>query len=494
MLAQFLHVKPNMKLYSLYAGLICLISFTAHAQYFTNQNKVWVFGGWAGLDFNSGSPVPIHTNIDAFEGSASLCSSSGSLMFYTQGEYIVNSSGGHMPSSGSMLPIGNTYSTTQASVIAPCIGHPSRYYVFALSAHMAADTVGSKTSYLCYSIVDMSLDGGAGDVVLPYKGIIIDSMLSEKMITVTGNNNNIWLLTHRTDSAIFYAYEITAFGIAPYPVVSHVGAFTGFKSYATGVLKVSPDRTKLVCQSGDFGGIFAVSYGTELFDFDANTGVVSNGMVLNSLDLSPYGAEFSPDGKKLYSNEGTIFPYSSKLYQYDLTSDVESTIISSKVLIATLPYAEADIKLAPNNRLYFKGADDSMGITGCSRFIDCIQFPNNVGAACGYISHAVTLLPGTSVCLGLSNTFVDTDTTSFTKTSIVFPDESISFSPNPCTAILNIKSESALGNITITNTIGQEVYNTLCSGKHISISTENMPPGVYFAVIGNGYRHKFVKN
>jgi hypothetical protein len=415
-------------------------------------------------------------------------------MFYTQGEYIVNSAGGHMPSSAFMLPIGSTYSTTQASVIAPCIGHPGRYYVFVLNAHMAADTVGSKTSYLCYSIVDMSLDGGAGDVVLPYKGIIIDSMLSEKMITVTGNNNNIWLLTHRTDSAIFYAYEITALGIAPYPVVSHVGAFTGFKSYATGVLKVSPNRKKLVCQSGDFGGIFAVSYGTELFDFDPNTGVVSNGMVLNSMDLSPYGAEFSPDSKKLYSNEGTMFPYSSKLYQYDLTSDVESTIISSKVLIATLPHADADIKLAPNNRIYFKGADDSMGITGCSRFLDCINYPNMTGAACGYMPHVVSLLPGTSACLGLSNTYVSTDTAGFTYVNEYDVERNISIFPNPCTSALHLSSSVQISNVRIINVFGQEVYNMEGNTKLVTINIAGLSPGMYCAIIDDAEPLKFVKN
>src|SRR5436190_945072 len=67
------------------AGVLIFLFFAAFnvakGQYNTNQNAVWVFGHYAGLDFSSGTPTPITTSINQPEGSASVSDASGSLLF-----------------------------------------------------------------------------------------------------------------------------------------------------------------------------------------------------------------------------------------------------------------------------------------------------------------------------------------------------------------------------------------------------------------------------
>src|SRR5437868_2743136 len=84
------------------------------AQYYTNQNKVWIFGYHAGIDFTTGAPVEFFSQIDQVEGCASVSSNSGSLLFFTEGQDVWNRLGNPMPH-GSGLVTYDIFSTSQAA-------------------------------------------------------------------------------------------------------------------------------------------------------------------------------------------------------------------------------------------------------------------------------------------------------------------------------------------------------------------------------------------
>ena len=67
--------------------LICSVFF-ATAQ---NEGNIWYFGENAGLDFNSGAPVPlIDGQLNTLEGCAAISDNSGDLLFYTDGMTVYN--------------------------------------------------------------------------------------------------------------------------------------------------------------------------------------------------------------------------------------------------------------------------------------------------------------------------------------------------------------------------------------------------------------------
>ncbi len=237
----------------------------------------------------------------------------------------------------------------------------------------------------------MSLDGGYGDVIPSSTVILPDSIFSEKMIAIGGNNCDLWLITHKRDTALFYSYRVTNSGINP-PIISAIGTYSGLLSYDVGVLKATPSRQKIVCAS--------LSEGTELYDFDPNTGLVSNCLAFNVTYGygGTYGAEFSPDNTKLYLTETnyTSTPYRN-LYQYDISSSSLGAILDSKTLIAPLSdYAIYDLKLGPDNKIYYP-----------NRFsLNSILYPDSPGTTCGYITDAVNLAPN-QASYGLSNVFVN---------------------------------------------------------------------------------------
>lgn len=462
---------------------ILLFATSVFAQYHTNQNKIWAFGKNAGLDFNSGSPTPISTNIDLQEGGASVSDASGNLLFYTDGKKVYNKTGAVMPSGGDIVPF-SPVSSSQGALVAPVIGSSGRYYVFSLE-----QSTSGNTSKLAYSIVNMAMDGGLGDV--EGGSTPVADTLGEKMIAVTGNNNNIWLLVHKRDTAIFLAYEITASGVSATPVVSVTGTLSGALGYAIGVIKASPDRRKIVSQTFAFSSISAA--GTELYDFDPTTGVVSNCKVLDSV-ASQYGAAFSPDNSKLYVQQH-VGPNEMRIYQYDVSSSDAATIRASKTSIAKITtYNVTDLKLAPDDKIYMFGTDDSTKalFLGYSRFLDCINTPNMSGTLCGYIPHAIELVPGTGMRAGFPNLYVTSDTAA-TSVGVVGTLQQFTIFPNPAGTQVTITAPATITNVSICNAAGAVVHNQTYNSGTVRVDIGTLPAGVYFVHVNELPVRKLVK-
>jgi hypothetical protein len=265
---------------------------------------------------------------------------------------------------GTLIAPFNTISTTQGAVIVPVADSPGKYYIFSLAGTLS------------YCKINMTLDGGLGDVMPGVRGIVIDNLFSEKMTVVQGNNCNIWLLLHKKDNLNFYAYNISSAGIGP-PVVSATGIYPGWYNNIYGVMVCSPNRhTLLTCSTGYPAGV-------ELYDFAPSTGIVSNRRVLDTVN-SYYGAEFSPDNT------------------YDIALPSLAAIVASRVTVAVGSIGGiSQLKLGPDNKIYLNRFSDLS-----SAFLDVFNYPNLPGGFCGYSPHAVSLSAGTYGFLGLPNIFV----------------------------------------------------------------------------------------
>src|SRR5690606_25579890 len=172
--------------YLLYFSL-AITCFHANAQF----EHIWAFGKTAGgLNFNATPPVPLETHLYGYgEGSASVCDANGQLLFYTEGSLVWDRNHNLMPNGIHLIDISasptaenTTSSTTQGALIIPFPDDSQKYYIFSLSSFESdkdkdLDTMGR----LYYSVVDMSLNSGNGDIVPNQKGVLLDSLLTEKM-------------------------------------------------------------------------------------------------------------------------------------------------------------------------------------------------------------------------------------------------------------------------------------------------------------------------
>ena len=96
--------------------LFLLILLSASIHFSQNEFSKWYFGSYAGLDFST-SPPTILTNgaLNTPEGCATVCDNTGSLLFYTDGTAIWNSTHTIMANGG---PLFGNLSTTQSALIA----------------------------------------------------------------------------------------------------------------------------------------------------------------------------------------------------------------------------------------------------------------------------------------------------------------------------------------------------------------------------------------
>lgn len=414
----FMVIMKNILLFS--AAL--LLVGHCDAQYNLKENNVWAFGYHAGLDFSSGTAVPILTAISGNGGpypifsAASVCDTAGHLLFYTSGDTIWNKNNQAMPGGYNLMPVlsGTSCSfggssgegvvippnvtsadAAQGAVIVPVLSNPDQYYVFSLQYPCVADAAASR---LYYSVVDMTLNNGLGDVVTAQKGILLDSSLSEKMISIAGDNCDMWLLVHGNQDNIFYAFDITKAGINPVPVVSETGNISGFMPYTYGYIAASPNRRRIaLASSGADLGVPNNGTGAELYDFDPATGIVSDAITLNT--NSAEGICFSPDGTKLYLDGSvdilTASGYTDTNYisQYDLNQTTLTGIIASRVdlIRVTGPSVGDEIKalsLGPDGKIYMPSYlhGETVGDS-----LDVINFPNLASTACQLVHNAIQL-------------------------------------------------------------------------------------------------------
>jgi len=345
----------------LFVFIIFSVQFS-HAQ--NKRANIWYFGTLAGIDFNSGSAVALNNSaLITGEGTAVMCDTSGSLLFYTDGITVWGSNHIQMPN-GFGLAGGS--SSSQSALIVPDPGNSNQYYLFTV----ASDASGG----LSFSLVDMTLNGGLGDITTKNSPLITPT--GEK---VTGfqkpGTNDIWIVTHEWGTANFYAYLLTAAGLNA-PVISTCGQVHTGPDNAIGYMKISPAGDKLalaVSRNNNF----------ELFDFNSSTGIVSNPIILPATFYT-YGIEFSRDGKILYAAE-----FANKIYQFDLTLGSAAAIIASQLLILPTPVGIeiGSLQMAPDGKIYV--------CKNGSNFTGVINSPGTLGQGCNYVDNGFDISPNT---------------------------------------------------------------------------------------------------
>ena len=303
-----------------------LITSLGHAQ---REAANWYFGSNAGLDFNSGVPQPLFDGVlNTVEGCETISTPDGALLFYTEGRNVWNRNHVVMPNGEDL---DGSFSATQSALVIPQPGSTNLYYIFTSDVVQAYQDGGNGNGFN-YSIVDMNLAAGLGDVTAKNVNLLPNG--SEKITGVrAADGENYWVITHYGNS--FYAYFIDDSGLDPTPVVSTIGPNINDFNNIRGAIKSSPDGRKLAIAHAQFQPSFGGSF--LLYDFNPETGAVSSELQLGD-DLVFYGVEFSADSSKLYASGKTIGDGGNtddiRLIQFDLDAP---DIVGSRFQIADIP-------------------------------------------------------------------------------------------------------------------------------------------------------------
>ena len=449
--------------------LTCAFSLPLRAA--AQQADNWYFGVRAGLNFSDTVPVVLTDGaLITPEGCSAVSDSTGSLLFYTDGITIWNKLHAAMPN-GNGLNGGS--SCTQAALIAKQPGNNGLYYVFTL------DEIGGPLGFR-YSIVDMNLSGGLGDVI--EKNVLLLDSVTEKLTAVTNINGTVtWVVVHGWGTNAFYAYALSGSGIDTSPVVSYSGMV-----HTTAQIQNTYGQMKFA----GCGGRLALAAGyldtVELFDFHLADGTVTNPITI-PMSAHVYGVEFSPDDSKLYV---TCYNPEGTLMQFDLLQGDASAIINSKVTLNSTADLYA-LQLAPDGKIYV--------VRSYSAMLGIINHPDTAGRGCDFVLNGINLDPaytGASAALGLPN-FVQSDFDDYhkgcaTPTTIngLMAKDKMQVFPNPANDYLLLNSDSFGANpieILITDLTGRIVRSVFVThhGTMAHIDVSSLDSGVYLLQVLN---------
>ena len=193
-----------MKSYTKYLFVLMFAVSAIHSTYAQNESNFWYFGSSAALDFSGANPVAVAGSaMSTSEGCASISDkASGQLLFYTDGLTIYNRNNIQMPNGSGLLGDG---SSTQSAIIVPNPVSSNLFYVFTVAAQAAGG--------LTYSVVDMTLQGGLGDVNGTKNVQLIDTTTEKVTAVMHCNGHDIWVIAHKYSSNAYYSYLITNAGI-----------------------------------------------------------------------------------------------------------------------------------------------------------------------------------------------------------------------------------------------------------------------------------------
>ncbi len=375
-----------------------------------NQNNRWHFGNNAGLNFSSGNPVSFITSaMVSIEGCASVSDpSTGNLLFYSNGQVCWDASNNPMPNGNGLLGGPNT-SASQGVLIVPYPNNPSQYFLFTVD-----ETGNNSLNGFRYSLVDMTLNNGLGDILPAQKNILIQNNTSERLaVAKKADGKGFWIIIHERANSLFQVYEITETGLNPTPVTSNVGLVHSIIPQANG------DET-MGCMkfNHQYNKIAVALYGgntIQVLDFDNCSGIVSNPISLSTLD-NPYGIEFSPDDSRLYFSLYYNAGFQGAVYQANmLAPSIPASVSLIGISSSFNNQCVGSLETGPDGKIYVAINSES--------WLSAITQPNNLGAACGFVDQAITLLPiglfPTTSLFGLPQQVPILDSLAFENNSIL---------------------------------------------------------------------------
>jgi gliding motility-associated-like protein len=361
---------------------LIIILFTVNYGSSQNQANIWYFQIKCGLDFNSGNPELLEDGqVTTGWANATISDSTGNFLFCTDWGNVYTKYGTMINGTGLVCP------DHSGRAIVEWPGQDKMYYIFS----------GQCFGGFSYSIVDLKLNNGLGEVTL--KNIPVESgwdASGRVAIVKVENSENVWVITRKFEEDAMAVFSVDQNGFNLSPILYDMPHREANPNGDYGYIKVSPDKKYIVSSYASHDhleiGRFDALYGTVEYLY---TILVPNGWINNC-----YGIEFSPDSKFLYASIGD--PNNTYLvYQYDMLSITDSlAFLNSALLVGT--GSAFGMQLARDGKIYLT---DFQG-TASSYYLSVINCPWIRGVGCSFENDVINMFPS-KVGWTLPNILVD---------------------------------------------------------------------------------------
>jgi len=360
------------------------------------HDALWLFGansyfpgnpdwGTSVLDFSTEPPAAYEQeremNLDVTV--ASICDSTGSLLFYTNGAWIANYTHEMMENGNSLNPgeitwdsYGSGLRVRQSHIILPMPGNPGIFYLFHLRLDYHDEFILATMPFY-YSIVDMNQNNGLGKVLEKNVTILNDATRSLGRVTALkhANGRDWWVVVSDEFS---YTYLVFLFSPEGLDFVSEQ-SFASPTGRMNGTISFSPDGTKMAQYEVPLDNVV-------IYDFDRCTGTLGNPVEVSLPEVElGAGQAFSPDGRFLYMASST-FILQLDLWAPDIAASLDTVAVWDGFIAPDngLPTTFYAMQPGPDGRIY-------INTNNSTPFLHYIDRPGLKGDSCRVVQHGVEL-------------------------------------------------------------------------------------------------------
>jgi hypothetical protein len=476
----------------------------------TNRDYVWKIGyegfyrptdtlvGSVSLNF-SHNPVQINVNSDSAgmnASNASICDSSGNLLFYTNGIFIYGADG-HTLRGNDTLNLGyysscpnyceTGYPFMQSVLILPLPNSNHLYYVF--HQRSVGDTPPDLPIELYYSIVDMAAENGRGRVVSLRNRVFNEDQLAQGRVNSArhANGRDWWITQWHIDRTQYRRILLDPLG------VHDLGWQSGIPSTPElaywGQSTFSPNGAVYAAISVEESDAAPLARGRiDVYNFDRCEGTMSRraapfyigptGIGADTFDILVVGCSISPNNRYLYVST------TRRYYQYDLQA---TDIANSHSLVAEWDgFIDPDFPVATGAWLHQLAPDGKIYIStgNGTHYLHTINAPDSAGIACNVQQHSIRLpafnfrsLPNhPNYRLGrLVGSSCDTITVGSKQVTV--RQLQIRVFPNPTNGIIYLENLPENATIEVFNSIGQLLQ---IQNNQTAIDLSSYPNSIYF--------------
>lgn len=388
------------------------------------RDLTWYFGNNAAIEFRNGVAYPSTWEQKTSTAAGMLWGRDGRPLLYMTRYYTYNAGGDTIRHNPPQL-----FNAPECMFIRK---PGSLDTIYSFQSHQHDEQANNEGwSYIeegAFSMHRFSLNGNNGrgtvrfatdTLVMPFVGLrpIGKTSAASTLVIPHSNGRDVWFILPVCSPTEFHVYKISKSGLEKPPTVVQSSQPRGWRdtngllfttnegTYA-GEIKASLDGKHFAMVAGLRGRLL-------YYDFDPATGAISNEREFsdsvfwqddffkkNLIAYSPYGLEFSPDGKLLYISStmySSIFDTDdrdsirSALWQYDLTSGAADSIRSSRLTLIPLgdEHRLGGLQLGPDGKIW--------AVQREKNYVSCIENPNARGQACGFRKVALTF-PDSAIC------------------------------------------------------------------------------------------------
>ncbi|MBL0180737.1 MAG: hypothetical protein IPP96_00040 [Chitinophagaceae bacterium] len=267
-----------------------------------------------GITYNSGNPqtIPGIPTPNSEWSIATISDSIGNVLFdfsYTNPTVGSFRNGVILDKNYQVMPgsnlFGPHYGYGSTALVAPVPSNNSKYYLF----YQVSQTFSSSARWvLKYAVIDMSLNGGLGNVISadnPIDTTNADQLLTPFTLVQQRGSDNFWVVTCKANSDTLYSRLVNSAGVNNNKVISKAGTvwFTNVSNYVN--LATSHDGSMIA--GARIGNLIPQNI-CQVFYFNSQTGKITD-KVSTKIYGNPYLGttpstlnvlEFSPDNRLLY--------------------------------------------------------------------------------------------------------------------------------------------------------------------------------------------------